>query len=110
MELNNSKISQIGQNSFSIDCSQSALQMRETNGQWKEINPALMLDDDSRSLTYGRYISSGTPYRIEFDSNLTRRIYPDYTDLSKYIEYPVHILVLPTLENVQSKEYPGTIK
>lgn len=73
-----------------------AIQMRETGMDWQDINPELVYPG-------GKWVSQGAPYLIEFDANCGRRIYPDKTDKSKYIDIPA-IPLFSTLPKSYERE------
>jgi len=87
MELKNSKTTHLGGNKFALDAFIGAVQMREAPDKpWQDIKPQLVRD------TEGLHIE-GAPYAIKITSDGDRRIYPDKTDLSKWIYLPIPAFV-----------------
>jgi hypothetical protein len=86
IELKNSKRTYLGRvngrDRFALDCRIGAMQMRQPGKDWEDIDPTVKL--------WGRkkWGATNTPYRLEIDSAGSRRIYPDKTDLSRYIDLP----------------------
>lgn len=86
VELRNSKITRLpnapdGRQRFALDCSIGAVQMREAGGEWQDIKPRLVKDTEG-------WHAEGTPYALKILDDGTRTIYPDRTDLGKYIHLP----------------------
>ena len=95
IELKNSKTTFLGRapdgrNRFAIDSSIGAIQMRESGGQWQDIQPQIVRDTDG-------FHVEGTPYAVKMSADGDRTIYPDKTDLSKllYLPVPAFIKSLP---------------
>lgn len=86
IELRNSKTTYLGKTAngrerFALDSSVAPIQMLDPALGWQDIAPRLVVEG-------GKRVSQGTPYRLEIDEFGGRTIYPDRTDLSKYISLP----------------------
>ena len=87
IELKNSKQTYLGKapdgrDRFALDCTIGAKQMRLSGRDWEDIDPIV------KQWSPGLWGGTNTPYRLEIDKEGGRRIYPDKTDLSKYIHLP----------------------
>ena len=102
IELSRSKktylgLSPEGRKRWAVDCAIQALQFRENSGPWQDIDPAGETPD-----TGGFTIkTTGTPYLGRIGDDSHRRIYPDRTDLSYWIqlEKPFASMPAPTRLN-----------
>jgi len=88
IELKNSKTTYLGKtpdgrDKFALDCHINAVQMRETGKDWEDIDPTIEeLDADGSTINFTR-----TPMLVKVGKDSKRRIYPDRTDLSYWIEF-----------------------
>ena len=85
-----------GRNRWSLDCSIAPIVMREPDKDWEDIKPEFVIEGNKR-------ISKGTPYKLELDSLGNRRIYPDRTDLTKYLEFPAPAMISGLTKTWESK-------
>ena len=99
IELSNSKKTYLGKaidggDRWALDCSIGAIQFRENGGEWQDIDPSIEeADIDGFSLKFTQ-----VPYLGRIGEDSHRRIYPDRTDLSYWIEFqkPYPSMGLPT--------------
>lgn len=81
IELRNSKRVWLTPRKAALTASIMPLQMRGPGESWADISPALSLVD-------GKYVSNGAPYLLEIGLDGGRRVYPDRTDRSRYLDLP----------------------
>ncbi len=97
LELKNSKTTPLGGKRFALDAFIGAVQMREPDGEWQDIKPHLVRDND------GWHIE-GAPYYAEVKDDGTRLFCPDRNEKSKFIRLTTplvsglqkHIMATPT--------------
>ena len=87
IELSNSKKTYLGtvngRKKWALDCSIGADQFREDGGEWQDIDPSIEAED-----TEGFSVKfTQTPYLGRIAEDSRRRIYPDRTNLSCWIEF-----------------------
>ncbi len=101
IELSNSKKTFLGKvgsrDKFALDCHIGAVQMREASGEWEDIDPTVEeFDTDGKTVNFTK-----TPMLVKVGEDSKRRIYPDRTDLSYWIEFqkPFVSMGKPTRQN-----------
>lgn len=96
IEISRSKRTLLGYNPqgkrrWALNASLQALQYRENGGPWQDIDPAIE-DPDTGGFT----IKTGkTPYLGRIGDDSHRRIYPDRTDLSYWIQFEKPFASMP---------------
>jgi hypothetical protein len=85
IELKNSRTTYLGKASggdkYALDAFIGAVQMREPEGQWQDIKPRLVRDDDG-------WHAEGVPYYAEIKDDGSRLFCPDRNERSKYLRLP----------------------
>lgn len=102
IELSNSKRTYLGKTAdgrdkWALDCSIGAIQFRETGGEWQDIDPSVEeADSEGFSVKFTQ-----TPYLGRIGEDSHRRIYPDRTNLSYWIEFdkPYPSMGIPTRQD-----------
>lgn len=86
IELRNSKPTYLGKtldgrDRFAVDSYIGAIQMREDDKDWEDINPRLVEDAEG-------WHSEGTPYSFRILRSGARTIYPDRTIRNEHLHFP----------------------
>ena len=88
LELRNSRQTQLpnaldGRQRFALDCFSMAVQMREIGGPWQDIDPTVEQPDTGGFAVRFPQV----PMRVRLGNDSRRRIYPDRSDPTYWIEF-----------------------
>lgn len=96
IELSTSKrtylgLSPEGKKRWALDCSIDAIQFRENSGEWQDIDPSIEApDNDDFAVKFTQ-----VPYLGRIGNDSRRRIYPDRTDPSYWIQFDKPFASMP---------------